>query len=66
MITVMTQNPSAPDDDVITAEEAAAMLRCTVVTIQRWARRGEIPGRKIGKRWLFSRAQLADHIRRAQ
>ena len=46
------------DDDVLTSAEAAAFLRVTVRTVTEEARRGRLPGRRVGKGWRFSRRVL--------
>lgn len=43
---------------LLTAEELAELLNVRPSTIHAWYRRGEIPGRKVGKR--FTRFCLAD------
>lgn len=42
---------------------AAALLRIHPVTLREKARRGEIPGAKIGKSWVFVELDLIEHIR---
>lgn len=49
-------------DDVLTLEEAAALLKCHPVTAKRYAARGVIPGRKLGSMWRFSRRRLLEWI----
>jgi excisionase family DNA binding protein len=44
--------------DVLNAEEAAEFLGFNPYTIREKARLGEIPGRKLGREWRFSRRQL--------
>jgi excisionase family DNA binding protein len=44
--------------DVLNAKEAAEFLGVNPYTIREKARSGEIPGRKIGSKWRFSRRQL--------
>jgi len=48
----------ARQKEVLTAEEAAEFLGFNPVTVRQKARLGEIPGRKIGKEWRFSRRRL--------
>ncbi len=43
----------------LTPEEAAEYLKVSKRTLLDLARRGQIPGRKIGNRWRFSPTQLA-------
>ena len=40
------------------AEECAELMRCTPEHVEEMARAGEIPGLKIGRGWLFLRADL--------
>lgn len=40
-------------DLLLTAEEAARLLRLHPVTVLRWARGGKIPCRKMGRKVLF-------------
>ncbi len=45
-------------EDIITAEQVASMLQVHVRTVYRLARRGVIPGKKLGGGWRFSRRQI--------
>ena len=44
--------------EVLNAEEAAEFLGVNPYTIRQKARLGEMPGRKVGKEWRFSRQAL--------
>ena len=44
--------------DVLTVEEAAELLRLKPEQIRILARKGKIPGGKIGETWRFSRRAL--------
>lgn len=52
---------------LISAEEAARFLHLNVKRVQALARSGRLPGRRVGRRWLFDRQELeralgaADH-----
>ena len=48
--------PAAPD--VLTLQEAAALLRVPVDEVEAGAIAGELPGRCIGAEWRFARAAL--------
>jgi excisionase family DNA binding protein len=50
------------EPDVLTAEQLAAMLQVDEKTIARLAAHGEIPGRKIGRYWRFSREAILDWL----
>jgi len=45
-------------DEVLTAEEAASLLKVSVKTVLRLARSGDIPAAKVGRSWRFRRSQL--------
>ncbi len=49
--------------DVLTAGEAAAMLRIDEKQLVKACERGEIPARKIGSDWRLSRPALLDWLR---
>lgn len=42
----------------LTAQEVAALLRMHVKHVQRLARAGKLPARRVGRRWLFNRARI--------
>ena len=44
--------------DVLNLEEAAKYLKVAAVTLGRQVRAGEVPGRKVGNQWRFSREAL--------
>jgi excisionase family DNA binding protein len=44
--------------EILTAEQAAEMLHMRADSLARKLRRREIPGVKIGRRWLIRRATL--------
>jgi excisionase family DNA binding protein len=44
--------------DVLTADEAATLLRASVDKVRRDAASGAIPGRRVGGVWRFSRTAL--------
>lgn len=45
-------------EEVLTLEEAAALLRLPVETLRASALAGELPGRAFGAEWRFSRTAL--------
>ena len=45
-------------DDLITAQEAATLLRLHVKRVQRLAREGKLPAVRYGRKWLFRRQEL--------
>jgi excisionase family DNA binding protein len=45
-------------EPLLDSDEAAQLLKIHPKTLQRMARRGEIPGVQIGKLWRFRRSEL--------
>jgi excisionase family DNA binding protein len=45
-------------DEVLTADEAAALLKVSKKTVLRQARVGDLPAVKVGRSWRFLRSQL--------
>jgi excisionase family DNA binding protein len=52
----------AEDTAVLTADEAAALLRVSTKTILALARQGDLPGEKVGRAWRFLRADLLRYV----
>ena len=52
--------PGAPD--VLTTEQLADLLQVDETAVRDLARRGELPGRKIGRDWRFSRSAVIDWL----
>ena len=48
--------------EVLNVEEAAEFLGFAPYTIREKAREGEIPARKIGREWRFSRQMLLEWL----
>lgn len=44
-------------------DEARRYLRCNADTVRRKAAEGSIPGRRLGRRWLFDPEQLKAYVR---
>jgi excisionase family DNA binding protein len=55
-----------PPADVLTLEEAAALLRSDETTVADMAERGEIPGRKLGDEWRFARSAILRWLTRSE
>ena len=47
-------------DDLITAQEAAALLHMHVKRVQQLARQGKLPAVRYGRKWLFRRRELIE------
>ena len=50
--------------DTLSASEAASLLHLNVKRVQSLAREGKLPAVRVGKKWLFPRAQLEGMLRR--
>lgn len=44
--------------ELLSTEEAATYLRLQMKRVQALARTGKLPGRRVGRRWLFDRRDL--------
>ncbi len=53
------------DEEVLTAREAARLLRVSADLVYEAANRGDIPHRRLGRRMLFSRRALLAWLRAA-
>lgn len=49
--------------EIMTVEEAATMLQMNPTSLARKAKRGDIPGNKPGKRWIFVKEHLLEYLR---
>jgi excisionase family DNA binding protein len=49
-------------DDLLTVEQAAAILQLSPKTIKDWLRAGKLPGCKIGRLWRVKQADLEAFI----
>lgn len=50
-------------DETLGVEEAAALLRAETSTVMQFARRGDLPGTRIGKGWVFLREDVIAFLR---
>jgi excisionase family DNA binding protein len=57
--------PRLTRDDVLDAREVAALLHLPLSTALEFARRGVIPGHKLGRRWIFLRDEIEAGVRHA-
>ena len=60
----VSNSPAALADEVLTLDEAAALLKLPADTVRSRAEEGDLPGRRFGNEWRFARmavlAWLAD------
>ncbi|MDA8067115.1 MAG: helix-turn-helix domain-containing protein [Actinomycetota bacterium] len=50
--------------DVLTVADVATLLDLKPYTVKEYARRGILPGRKLGRTWTFLRPELEEAISR--
>lgn len=53
----------AEEHEVLTTEEAAALLRVSTKTVLALAREGSLPGEKVGRAWRFLRGDVLAVVR---
>ena len=51
-------------EDVLTVDDVATLLELKPYTVKEYARRGILPGRKLGRTWRFLRPELEEAIQR--
>jgi excisionase family DNA binding protein len=51
-----------PDREILNIDGAAAFLGVSVKTFSKVLREGDVPGRKVGREWKFSRQALIEWI----
>lgn len=54
----VTNSPDAHGDDVLTLEEVATLFKLPPEAIQTAVKEGQLPGRRFGKEWRFSRVAV--------
>lgn len=52
--------------DILSTEEASTYLRLNPKRVQALARAGKLPGRRVGRKWLFDRRELQDLVGRRE
>ena len=51
------------DDEVLTLQEMAELLKLPRSTAYMLAQKGEIPGKKLGRQWRFVRSNLLEWLK---
>jgi excisionase family DNA binding protein len=51
-----------PDREILNIDGAAALLGVSIKTFSKVLREGEVPGRKVGREWKFSRTALIEWV----
>jgi excisionase family DNA binding protein len=54
--------PQLREPDVLTVEQLAELLQVDGKTVRSLATKGELPGRKVGRHWRFSRQAVLDWL----
>ncbi len=55
--------PRLTREDVLGGREVADLLDLPVSTVLEYARRGLLPGHKLGRRWIFLRDEVEATVR---
>jgi excisionase family DNA binding protein len=55
-------NPAATPDEVLTLEEAAALLKLSADAVRERAEAGDLPGRRFATEWRFTRSAIFDWL----
>lgn len=50
-------------DDVLDGRDVAELLHIPTSTVLEYARRGLLPARKLGRRWIFVRDEIESAVR---
>ncbi len=58
-------HPRLTREDVLDGRDVAELLHLPLSTVLEYARRGLLPGRKLGRRWIFLRDEVEAAVRRA-
>ncbi len=54
--------PPEPTREILNIEEASHLLGVSTKTFAKVLRQGQLPGRKVGREWKFSRQALIDWV----
>ncbi|MBA3808931.1 MAG: helix-turn-helix domain-containing protein [Solirubrobacterales bacterium] len=66
MSTIPTSIPTSPRltrEDVLDGRDVAELLHLPISTVLEYARRGLLPGRKLGRRWIFLQDEVEAAVR---
>ena len=55
--------PRLTREDVLDGRAVAELLHLPISTVLEYARRGLLPGRKLGRRWIFLRDEIEAAVR---
>jgi excisionase family DNA binding protein len=60
---VMANDPTAPQNEVMNGDEAAIFLKMPKSTLLKLCTEGQLPGVKVGRQWRFNRFALENWMR---
>jgi Helix-turn-helix domain len=63
--TSISTHPRLTREDVLDGSDVAELLHLPLSTVLEYARRGLLPGRKLGRRWIFLRDEIEVAVRGA-
>jgi excisionase family DNA binding protein len=63
MTTPIPTRPRLTREDVLDGRDVAELLHLPVSTVLEYARRGLLPGHKLGRRWIFLRDEIEAAVR---
>jgi excisionase family DNA binding protein len=61
--TPISTHPRLTREDVLDGRDVAELLHLPVSTVLEYARRGLLPGHKLGRRWIFLRDEIEAAVR---
>jgi excisionase family DNA binding protein len=63
LLIVLPDHRPLTRDDVLDGRDVAELLHLPISTVLEYARRGLLPARKLGRRWIFLRDELEAAVR---
>lgn len=61
--TSISPRPRLTREDILDGRDVAELLHLPISTVLEYARRGLLPGRKLGRRWIFLRDEIEAAVR---
>jgi Helix-turn-helix domain len=55
--------PRLTREDILDGRDVSELLHLPISTVLEYARRGVLPGRKLGRRWIFLRDEIEAAVR---
>ena len=50
-------------EEILTTKETAEMLRVSTITLRKLVRDHELPGHKMGRKWVFLKSEIMSWIK---